>query len=149
MLVEGNVAVGLMGFNLVGIYSSSLMINAGRCYLILFVSIVYRQSPRPVVARLLVRLARSLHVAATSITAASCPPTAPFYPPSHVATWTRSLSFREGKGAGCDRWKDGEDHGGQTAAGGPTEAYAEAVWTLSGQPVLRILSVRKKGDGVR
>ena len=69
MLVEGNVAVGLMGFNLVGIYSSSLMINSGRCYLILFVSIVYRQSPRPVVARLLVRLARSLHVAATSITA--------------------------------------------------------------------------------
>ena len=128
--VEGNVAVGLLGFNLLGIYSSSLMINAGRNSSSCLYQSSSRQSPRLVVARLLVRLAQSLHDAATSITAASCPPTAPFYSPSHVATWTRSLSFREGKGAGCDRWKDGEDHGGQTAAEGPTEAYAEAVWDV-------------------
>ena len=107
-----------------------------------------RQSPRPVVARLLVRLAQSHHVAATSITAGILSTDrALFFP--FTCHHLDEKPFREGKGAGCDRWKDGEDHGGQTAAGGPTEAYAEAVWTLSGQPVLRILSVRKKGDGVR
>ena len=130
MLVEGNVAVGLLGFNLVGI----LIVVDDKFRTLL---------PHPVcINRLVVNLpAPSSHVfsyASRSRTTsprpplppASCPPTAPFSSPSHVATWTRSLSFREGKGAGCDRWKDGEDHVGQTAAEGPTEAYAEAVWDV-------------------
>ena len=147
---EGNVAVGLLGFNLLGIYSSSLMINSGRCYLILFVSIVYRQSPRPVVARLLVRLAQSLHAPRPPLPRHPVHRPHPFIP-LHMSPpgRRRSLSFREGKGAGCDRWKDGEDHGSQTAAEGPTEAYAEAVWDVEWTASAVDSVCLKKADSVR